>query len=30
LAAIRDQREIKPDVEKQLVTFIEGFAKNFQ
>jgi F-type H+-transporting ATPase subunit alpha len=30
LAAIRDQREIKPETEKQLVAFIEAFVKTFE
>ena len=29
LSAIRDAREMKPDVEKSLVEFLDGFAKNF-
>jgi F-type H+-transporting ATPase subunit alpha len=29
LAGIRDAREMKPDVEKSLVSFLDGFAKNF-
>ena len=29
LAGIRDAREMKPDVEKSLVGFLDGFAKNF-
>jgi F-type H+-transporting ATPase subunit alpha len=30
LASIRDQREIKPDTEKQLIAFIESFLKTFE
>ncbi len=30
LASIRDQREIKPDTEKQLIAFIESFLKSFE
>ncbi len=29
LAGIRDSREMKPDVEKTLVSFMDGFAKTF-
>jgi F-type H+-transporting ATPase subunit alpha len=29
LNSIRDSREMKPDVEKTLVSFMDGFAKNF-
>ena len=29
LASIRDTRELKPDVEKTLVSFMDGFAKTF-
>ena len=29
LAGIRDTREMKPDVEKTLVSFMDGFAKTF-
>ncbi|MGI4808518.1 MAG: F0F1 ATP synthase subunit alpha, partial [Janthinobacterium lividum] len=29
LSGIRDTREMKPDVEKALVGFLDGFAKNF-
>ena len=29
LSGIRDSREMKPDVEKALVGFLDGFAKNF-
>ena len=29
LTAIRDQREIKADTEKELVSFLDGFAKTF-
>ncbi len=29
LSSIRDTREMKPDVEKALVGFLDGFAKNF-
>ena len=29
LESIRDAREMKPDVEKSLVGFLDGFAKNF-
>jgi F-type H+-transporting ATPase subunit alpha len=30
LDAIRNDREIKPDTEKKLIEFIDGFAKSFQ
>ena len=29
LEGIRDSREMKPDVEKTLASFMDGFAKNF-
>ena len=29
LDSIRDSRELKPDAEKTLVSFMDGFAKNF-
>jgi F-type H+-transporting ATPase subunit alpha len=29
LEAIRTQLEIKPDIEKKLTTFLDGFAKTF-